>query len=257
MKRKSSVLSVALSLVMLLNLVLPVYADAMSSDINKVEQQVLESLDNSPDIYDSKMICDAINNAQATREWSSWRNDTYYASYKTEDPNIKVVLNGYDVDVVQKLSDFEFLVNGERVTITMGDKEMSSIEVAPESLRAGWIEIGDPGMSSWSYSHHDSQGISLSKGIMAYSAGTLATIIGWTGILGISAAALLSIAVSSIAFVVAMNDGDASIMLVERDVYLSNIIYRKTFDDGYVLYHDNYEKVYNDEVHYFSKDIGL
>lgn len=192
-----------------------------------------------------------------------WDGSTLHAIYGTENPNVLLAMSGETIQILERIDDETFLIDGEVVTVkTFSDyDENNNLSKESTSLHSGWYEIPDPNVS-WTYDVYVVDNIYLSTAIADFTVSTLAGILGFklTGNPAV-AVGLFGIAYGAITFVRDITDEDPSIVRIRRHIYKdtssNGFLYRKTHDYGDVKYGGTYHSVSNQpDVHFYGRTIG-
>lgn len=222
---------------------------ATENNIAKTEEEALELLRRNNNFAKLERVAEILSSQSTEMETHVWIGDALYAVYKTDDPKVKLTLSGTEFQVVEYVNDSTFLIDGEEMTISIEVRQ----DHVPAGYRASWLEISDPG-GSWTYDGSYDINVALNNAISNFTIGVLATVLGFvagnqTGGLICS---LVSIASGVISVAQQLADPNLSVVKIRRHVYKNGSLYKKTVDEGYVKYNNNYYLADSGETHYFS-----
>lgn len=170
-------------------------------------------------------------------------NDSSVMLFTTPKANINISVTDGLIEVVEKISDSEFLINGKLLVFNLSYEEESAIRTS------GWVEIGDPG-GNWRYLKAGYYNYNVSGSFATVSFGVLISVISST--VGGPAGLALSISASIAAglYTVLANSNIGRSYVVEYEHQTLPTIYKKYISNNYASYNGGYTLLGSSTTYY-------
>lgn len=220
-----------LSLVLVFSLIAPVCAGAHVDDINQFLEKVdLSKFSPEEKVFIKETIINVKDNVLLDEESKFGRS----VIIQSPTEHTVIAVQDSQVDIVTKVEDDSYIINGERIEIQVGDVDGMETN--------GWEEGSNPGGSWVPDGGMIKRNIALENTLKSFTSAVLAAVLG--GGLATVPAVAYAIAVNFHGFT--STYPEASVVYVELQYYqhaTSPRLYRKAISQDYIKYNGSYKWV--------------